>query len=142
MKTLKDLPSPKGKFITGHLSAFGRSNKHQVMEEWVKESGNLFQIRLLTKRFIVSADQQMNSEILKNRPGKFRRFSKISEVMEEMGITGVFNAEGEVWKKHRKITSEALNVKNMPFYFPIVKEVTQRLLNKWIVRRQTNLDFS
>ncbi|HRG52747.1 MAG TPA: cytochrome P450 [Bacteroidia bacterium] len=132
MKTLKDLPSPKGKFITGHLSAFGRSNKHQVMEDWVKESGNLFQIRLLTKRFIVSADQQMNSEILKNRPGKFRRFSKISEVMEEMGITGVFNAEGEVWKKHRKITSEALNVKNMPFYFPIVKEVTQRLLNKWI----------
>ena len=131
MKTLKDLPSPKGKLITGHLSDFVRSNKHQVMEEWVKESGNLFQIRLLTKRFIVSADQQINSEILKLRPGKFRRFSKINEVMEEMGIKGVFNAEGEAWKKHRKVTSEALNVKNMPFYFPIVKEVTQRLLNKW-----------
>jgi len=117
MKTLKDLPSPKGKFILGHLPAFNKSNKHQVMEDWVKESGDLFQIRLVTKRFIVSADQQMNSEILKSRPGKFRRFSKISEVMEEMGITGVFNAEGDVWKKHRKITSEALNVKTCLFIF-------------------------
>src|SRR3954467_10777629 len=132
IKTIKDLPSPKGKFILGHLSAFNRSNKHQVLEDWVKESGTLFQIRLLTKRFIISADQQLNSQILKLRPNKFRRFSKISEVMEEMGITGVFNAEGESWKKHRKITSEALNVKNMPSYFPIVKLVSQRLLNNWL----------
>lgn len=132
MRTIKNLPSPRGKFITGHLSAFNSSNKHQVMEEWVKESGNLFQIRLLTKRFIVSADQQLNLQILKLRPGKFRRFSKISDVMEEMGITGVFNAEGEVWKKHRKVTSEALNVKNMPAYFPVVKQVTERLLYKWL----------
>jgi cytochrome P450 len=132
MKTIKELPSPKGTFIFGHLSAFKRSDKHVVMENWVQESGNLFQIRLLTKRFIVSADQKLNGQILKLRPGKFRRFSKISEVMEEMGITGVFNAEGEDWKRQRKITSEALNVKNMPAYFPIVKTVTQRLLNNWL----------
>jgi cytochrome P450 len=132
MKTINELPSPKGTFILGHLSAFKRSDKHVVMENWVKESGNLFQIRLLTKRFIVSADQKLNAQVLKLRPGKFRRFSKISEVMDEMGITGVFNAEGEDWKKQRKITSEALNVKNMPAYFPIVRTVTQRLLSNWL----------
>ena len=132
MKTINELPSPKGKLILGHLSDFNRSDKHVVMDNWVKESGNLFQIRLVTKRFIVSADQKLNAQVLKLRPGKFRRFSKISEVLEEMGITGVFNAEGEDWKKQRKITSEALNVKNMPAYFPIVKTVTQRLLNNWL----------
>ena len=132
MKTLKSLPSPKGKFIFGHLVDFNRNNKHQVLEDWVKESGNLFQIRLLTKRFIVSADQKLNLQILKLRPGKFRRFYKISEILEEMGVAGVFSAEGEDWKKHRKITSEALNVKNMPAYFPIVQTVTQRLLSKWL----------
>ncbi len=131
MKKLKDLPSPKGHLIFGHLLPFKRSDKHRVLENWVKESGNLFQIRLLSKRFIVSADQQMNVQILKQRPSKFRRFSKISEVLEEMGIIGVFNAEGDTWKKHRKITSEALNVKNTTAYFPIVKESTKRLLNKW-----------
>lgn len=132
MKTLKNLPSPKGKFIVGHLTDFNRRDKHRVLENWSKESGNLFQIRLLTKRFIVSADHAVNVQIMKLRPGKFRRFSKINEVMEEMGIIGVFNAEGDTWKKHRKITSEALNVKNVNAYFPIVKEVTQRLLNKWL----------
>lgn len=131
MKTLKDLPSPKGKLILGHLTAFKRRDKHRVLENWSKESGNLFQIRLLSKRFIVSADQELNLQIMKSRPGKFRRFSKISEVMEEMGIIGVFNAEGEIWKKHRKITSEALNVKNVTAYYPVVKEITQRLLNRW-----------
>jgi cytochrome P450 len=132
MKTIKELPAPKGTFILGHLSAFNRSDKHLVMEDWVKESGDLFQIRLVTKRFIVSADQKLNAQIFRLRPGKFRRYSKINEVMEEMGIRGVFNAEGEDWKKHRKITSEALNVKNMPAYFPIVKTVTQRLLTNWL----------
>lgn len=131
MKTLKNLPSPKGKLILGHLSAFNRRDKHRVLENWAKESGNLFKIRLVSKRFIVSADQKINLQIMKQRPGKFRRFAKISEVMEEMGIVGVFNAEGDTWKKHRKITSEALNVKNVTSYYPIVKEVTQRLLHKW-----------
>jgi cytochrome P450 len=132
MKTFRELPSPKGKFIAGHLSAFNRRDKHRVLENWVKESGNLFQIRLLSKRFLVSADPRINLQILKLRPAKFRRFSKINEIMEEMGIIGVFNAEGDVWKKHRKITSEALNVKNVNSYFPIVKDVSQRLLNKWL----------
>jgi cytochrome P450 len=131
MKTLKDLPSPKGHFIFGHLSDFNRSDKHQVMENWVKESGDVFKIRLVTKQFIVCADPKINLQILKLRPTKFRRFSKIDEVLDEMGILGVFNAEGDVWKKHRRLTSEALNVKNVTTYFPVIKEITQRLLNKW-----------
>ena len=137
MKALKNLPSPKGKRILGHLPAFNRRDKHRVLENWVKESGNLFKIRLLSKQFIVSADPKVNSQIMKLRPSKFRRFSKISEVMEEMGIVGVFNAEGEIWKRHRRVTSEALNVKNVNSYFPIVRETSRRLLNKWRKKEAT-----
>ncbi len=130
MKTIKELPSPKGKLIMGHLSAFNCDNKHQVLENWAKETGSIFKIRLVNKWFIVSADQPTNLQLMKLHPTKFRHFKKISDILEEMGILGVFNAEGEVWKKHRKITSEALNVKNMPAYFPVVNDVTRRMLNK------------
>lgn len=128
---LSDLPSPKGKFITGHLADFKKSNKHQVIEEWVKEVGDLFTISLMGKQFLVSSNLNFNTEVLKGRPHNFTRFNKIKEVMEEMGIVGVFSAEGEQWKTHRKITAEALSLKNIKAYFPIIKQMTERLLNRW-----------
>src|SRR5688572_8727726 len=107
MKTIKDLPSPKAKLIVGHLLDFETNNVHNILENWAKEVGDVYKINLLGKQFIVSADPDLNMQILKQRPDKFQRYHKISEVIEEMGIMGVFNAEGERWKKHRKLTSEA-----------------------------------
>ncbi len=133
----KQLPSPKGHWLTGHLGQFKTINKHQVMERWVEEVGEVFQISLLGKKFIVSADSAINKEILRQRPHNFRRFHKIDEILQEMGIVGVFNAEGEIWRNHRKITSEALNVNNVKGFYPTVKTVTDRLINKWQKLGQT-----
>ena len=131
VKTLQDLPSPKGKFITGHLSDFKKINKHQVLEQWVKEVGEIFLMNLMGKKFVVSADPTFNGEVLKLRPHSFTRYSKIKEVMDEMGIYGVFSAEGEQWKQHRKITAEALSLKNVKGYFPVIHQMTERLLHRW-----------
>lgn len=128
---IKDLPSPKGSIIGGNLSDFKKVNKHQVVEGWVKEVGELFTIRLMTKQILVSALPEFNNEVLKNRPNGFRRFSKIKEVMEEMGIVGVFSSEGEQWKRHRKMTAEALSMRNVRAFFPTIEEMTQRLINRW-----------
>ena len=129
--TIKSLPSPKGHLILGHLPQFNVSNKHQVLEHWVDECGDLFKINFIGKEFIVSANPELNVDILKLRPEKFRRFSKINEILTEMGIVGVFNAEGDTWKKHRKPTSEALNLKKVKGYYPTINKTTQQLLNKW-----------
>lgn len=131
LKEIKDLPMPKGKFISGNFFDFKKENKHQVMEGWVKEVGELFQISLMGKKFVVSANSNFNAQILKERPFKFRRFSKIKEVMEEMGIYGVFSAEGEQWKQHRRITAEALSLKNVKAYFPTLVKMTERLFKRW-----------
>ncbi|RJE74061.1 hypothetical protein BGP76_12760 [Reichenbachiella sp. MSK19-1] len=129
--TSSQLPSPKGKFIVGHLPQFKADNKHQVMERWVEEVGDLFTISLLGKKFIVSAKPEINKEILRLRPGKFRRFDKIEEILKEMGILGVFNAEGEAWRKHRLITMQALNRQNVEGFFPTISKVADRLWTKW-----------
>ncbi len=101
------------------------------MEGWVKEVGEVFRISLMGKKFIVSANPAVNKEILRQRPKVFRRYFKMAEIMEEMGIIGVFNAEGETWKSHRIIISEALNRRNVERFFPTVSKVAERLLNKW-----------
>ena len=83
------------------------------------------------KKFIVSADVNINSQILKQRPKTFKRFNKINEVMHEMGIEGVFNVEGKQWEKHRKITAEVLSAKNVKSFFPILEKMTLRLHKRW-----------
>lgn len=140
LRQLKDLPSPKGSFLLGHLPQFKADNKHQVLERWVAESGDLFQINFVGKKFVVSANPEINQEILKLRPEKFSRFFKINEIMEEMGIVGVFNSEGETWKRHRKPTSEALNLKKVNGYYPIILNKTQQLLHKWSTLINTPID--
>ena len=128
---ISDLPSPKGKFLTGHLSEFKKKNKHQILEAWAKELGDIYHINLMGKKILVSANPEFNGQVLKNRPVNFRRYSKIKEVMDEMGIEGVFSAEGDQWKLHRKFTTEALNFKNVKAYFPILQKMTDRLYNRW-----------
>ncbi len=131
IKKIADLPSPKGHFILGHLPQFNANNKHQVLERWVEECGDLFQINFVGKKFVVSADAELNDEIMRLRPTQFKRFYKITEILEEMGILGVFNAEGETWARHRRPASEALNLKKVRSFYPIIADKMQNLLNKW-----------
>lgn len=130
-RTIHNLPSPKGVPIFGHLSKFNAENKHNVLENWVKEVGDVFKISLVGKQFIVSADPIINHEILKSRPDTFQRFFKINEIMSEVGIVGLFNAEGEQWKQHRQLTAEALNTKNVQSFFPTILQITERLHMRW-----------
>lgn len=127
---ITSLPKPKGNFLTGNLKQFKSNSNHLVLENWVKECGEIFHISFVGKKFLVSADPEFNQFVLKSRPDLFRRFHKIGEVMEELGVVGVFNAEGDEWKKHRKITSEALNTKNVRAYFPVIQSITENLVQK------------
>lgn len=135
---IKDLKSPKGAFVLGHLPQFNTYNKHQVLERWVEESGDLFKINFVGKEFVVSANPDFNNKMLRMRPDAFKRFSKIDEVLKEMGVDGVFNAEGNIWKRHRKPTAEALNVKNVKAFYPILLEKTKAILKKFENYSQEN----
>lgn len=130
-REMKDLPQPKGTPVLGNLAEFKAGNKPAVLEKWSRECGSIFSISLMGKKFVVSTDPDFNIQLYKSRPDKFRRFGKIDEIMSEMGITGVFNAEGEQWKLHRKLTAEALNARNVQGFFPTIQEITNRLLQRW-----------
>ncbi len=128
--SIKKLPSPKGHLILGHLPKFQTSNKHQVLEEWVEECGELFRINFVGKELLVSANAVINNEILKSRPDKFRRLSKMNEILIEMGVDGVFNAEGKSWKRHRKPVTEALNAQKIKGFHYVLINKTRGLLQK------------
>ncbi len=128
---IKTLKSPKGHMLLGHLPQFNVPNKHQVLERWVDECGDLFKINFVGKVFVASARPSFNNVLLRQRPEVFRRFSKIDEILKEMGVIGVFNAEGDDWKRHRKPIAEALNVQNIKRFYPVLLSKTRTIFKKF-----------
>ncbi|NRA11401.1 MAG: cytochrome P450, partial [Crocinitomicaceae bacterium] len=132
LRHFKDLPSPKGRPIVGHLIEFKTPGKHQVLEKWADEVGPVYRISLAGKKIMVSGDPDLNLKIQKQRPHNFRRYAKIQEIMEEMGIYGTFSLEGDQWAMHRKLTTDALSQKNVTAYFPTTIQMTKRLHQRWL----------
>lgn len=142
-KSISSLPSPKGHLLLGHLREFMAENKQEYFEQWAKECGDLFKIKLLNNTFLVSCNQELNNLILKDRPNKFRRNSKISRSIESFGVLGAFNSEGDIWKKHRKLISHSLNAKNVSYYIPLLVDTTLKFLSRWekASLKQESIDF-
>ncbi|MEO0726069.1 MAG: cytochrome P450 [Bacteroidota bacterium] len=127
---IRDLPTPKGHLLLGHLLPFQQGPKHMVLEKWAEECGSIYRIRLGFATFVVSADPQFNADVLKQRPEGFRRHPKISEILEEIGVYSVFNAEGARWYEHRKPVAEALNLKKVKSFYPLLLQKTEQLMQQ------------
>ncbi|MGH8568982.1 MAG: cytochrome P450, partial [Gammaproteobacteria bacterium] len=80
---------------------------------------------------VVITDPEINQTILRNRPKLYRRLDTIETVFREMGITGVFSAEGEDWKRQRRLTAHALDAQHLLQFVPTLIKVTGRLRNRW-----------
>ncbi|MBB6461079.1 cytochrome P450 [Flammeovirga kamogawensis] len=130
-QTIDDLKGPKGLPLVGNLFQLDKSKIHNQYEDWAEEFGELYSLNFLGRKVVVSTSPTNNDFILKHRPTKFRRFSKMAEVIENVGIDGVFSAEGDVWKKQRQVTQKALDSKNVKSFFPNIVLVANRLEEYW-----------
>ncbi len=50
----------------------------------------------------------------------------MDSILREMGINGVFSAEGENWKRQRRVAMQALSTENLRNYCMIIAEITPR----------------
>jgi cytochrome P450 len=91
---------------------------------------------------VVVADPEVSQYILRNRPKSYRRLGTIEPVFKEMGINGVFSAEGDDWKRQRRLTAHALDASHLRQFFPTLIKVTERLKNRWNIAadKQTAVD--
>jgi cytochrome P450 len=131
MRTTKELPGPKGLPLLGNLLQVDLARLHQVLEEWCHEFGLIYSFALGTREVVVVAEPELIQNILRQRPTKFRRMGTIEPVFKEMGITGVFSAEGEQWKRQRRLTAHALDAGHLREFFPTLIKVTERLRCRW-----------
>jgi cytochrome P450 len=131
MRTLTDLPGPRGLPFLGNMLQLDLEKLHEHLEIWCREFGTFFVFHMGRRPVVVVADPEGMQTVLRNRPKIFRRVGTIEPVFNEMEISGVFSAEGEDWKRQRRMTAPAFDANHLRQFFPTLVKVTERLKNRW-----------
>ena len=143
-RRLEDLPGPKGFPLLGNFLQMDIKRFHLVQEQWAAEYGPLYLYRLGPNRILGVADPELNESILRERPETYRRASNVEPVFREMGVDGVFSAEGPAWRSQRRLAMEALSHRNLRGFYPALKTVARRLRTRWEKKAdaRTTLDLA
>ena len=130
-RRLEDLPSPRGLPLLGNALQIDPKRMHLILEGWSRELGDAYTIGLGPTRVFVSSDPKLLQTVLRERPERYRRFSPVEKIIEEMGWNGVFTAEGEAWRPQRVLVMRALASTNFRDFFPTLQIITDRLRRRW-----------
>ena len=130
-RSLDDLPGPKGLPLIGNLHQIDSTRAHLILEGWAAHYGSTFQFRMASTHVVATSDPALIEEALRARPETFRRSPKTDLILSELGIKGVFNAEGEVWRPQRKLSVAALAQRNLRHLYPHIRTVAERLRTRW-----------
>ena len=132
LREIDDLPGPPGLPLLGNLLQIDKPQIHAQIEAWVRRYGNFFTFRLGRQRLFVVADHQAMGAVLRDRPDGFRRTPRLARVSAEIGLgAGVFGAEGEAWKRQRRMVMAGFDPRHLRAYFPSLVKVCARLEGRW-----------
>jgi cytochrome P450 len=127
-RTIAALPGPPGLPLIGNAHQLVRTSRlHLTVERWARRYGPIFSADVGPRSFVAIADAEAINEILRDRPAGFRRWRDQRQVIEEMNGTGVFIAEGDDWRRQRRLIVTSLNTHRLHHYFDIVRVSTERL---------------
>jgi cytochrome P450/nitrite reductase/ring-hydroxylating ferredoxin subunit len=143
IRTLEQLPGPKGIPLLGNLLQLHPTKLHLTLEAWCREFGPIYTYKLMHRPFVVIADPELANQILRDRPKTYRRWSAIESISEELGMNGVFSAEGDAWRRQRALVAQALNPAHLRSFFPALCKVTERLRRRLdkAVREHRSVDI-
>lgn len=132
LRSIEDLPGPRGWPLIGNMPQVRMARIHQDMERWSRQYGPLFRVRLGPTRLLVVADHDIVNALLRDRPDGFRRSSRLREVGIEMGGTpGLFSAEGDAWRHQRRMVMASFTPGHIRAFLPQLRAVTSRLEERW-----------
>jgi len=131
-RALDDLPGPAGWPLAGNLFQLQHDRLHAQLEDWACEFGPLYRLRLGRRNVLVVGDHEMVAGVLRDRPDGFRRTSRLEQIGAEMGLLpGVFGANGDDWRRQRRMVMHGFDPAHVRRYFPSLQKVVGRLAGRW-----------
>ena len=127
----RDLPGPRGLPLIGVLHRIRLDRLHLQLEAWAASHGALFRLPMGPRSVAVVSDAAAIQRILVQRPQVFRRTRQLEAAAREMRLNGVFAAEGEDWRRQRRIVTAALGRQKLTDFFPRLALTVARLQRRW-----------
>ena len=132
LRQINQLPGPAGWPLFGNTFQVKPPRIHRDVEAWAAEFGPLFRMQLGRRQQLVIADHELLSAVMRDRPDGFRRSPLTSIIGAEMGLPqGLFSAEGDDWRRQRRMVMASFAPGHVRGYFPSLVKVTLRLRGRW-----------
>ena len=125
--SLSRLPGPRAWPLLGNLPDLDTQRLHVRLEQWTRDFGPTYRVRLGRREALVVARPDWISRILRDRPDGWRRLQSMQAVIRESGAHGVFSAEGDDWRRQRRLVMGAFDPGHLKRYFPRLVRDTARL---------------
>jgi cytochrome P450 len=126
-RSVADLPGPRGLPVLGNAHQLRVSRMHVILEKWLQRHGPMYRIGMGPTPVVVVGDREAIGIALRKRPAGFRRWTMMAEVINEIGVDGVFTAEGEVWRRQRRLSVTALNTDHLHRFYDVIARSAERL---------------
>jgi cytochrome P450 len=132
LRRIAELPSPPGWPLVGHVFKVRRARIHRDVEAWAREFGPVFRLKFGRRPMLVVADHELVAAALRDRPDGWRRVPYTAQIGAEMGLPqGLFSAEGDDWRRQRRMVMAAFAPGHVRAYFPQLQQVLLRLRGRW-----------
>ena len=133
LRRYTDLPGPRGIPVFGNVFQLEPARLHLQIEAWCREFGPFFKLSLGYRKIMVVGDHEAVAAVLRDRPDGFRRTTRLEEIWVELGLQpGVFGANGETWRRQRRMVMAGFDPAHVRRYFPAMQTVAQRLAGRWL----------
>ncbi|MGH6834647.1 MAG: cytochrome P450 [Methylocella sp.] len=130
-RTLDDLPGPRGLPLLGNFHQLDLTKLHLILERWAVQYGPVYLFKTGLTRVVALSDPKWCDQVLRARPETFTRDSAVAPIFSEMGVEGVFSAEGDAWRPQRRLAMLALAQRHLRGLYPKLQTVTIRLKKRW-----------
>lgn len=132
MRSISSLPGPAGLPVLGNIFQIKLPKLHQQLEQWAEQFGPFFKIRIGRYPTLIVSDHAVVAQLLRERPDGFKRSSRMEAIAAEMGLKpGVFGANGDDWKRQRRMVMASFDPAHIRDYFPSLQKTAQRLGRRW-----------
>jgi cytochrome P450 len=127
VREIDALPGPRRLPLIGNAHQLRADRLHLIAEDWCDRYGPVYKFDIAGRKVLTIGDAEPINAMMRERPDGFRRWREIREIAGEMGWVGVFAAEGDDWRRMRRLAVTALNSNHLQRYFEIVSTCTERL---------------
>ncbi len=132
------LPGPRAWPLVGNLLQIDPKAMHTRLEDWAGRYGPTYRVQLGTREALVVSRADLIAGLLRDRPTGWRRLRSMEGVIREMGGQGVFSAEGDDWRRQRKLVMSAFDPAHLRRYFDSLVRVTERFEAQLAIAAERN----